>query len=277
MKIRNFKKPLELTSKNKLILHFLGTGSAFTKKNYQNNVLLIKNNVHIMVDFGTMASQSLYKKRVNVTDLKCFLITHQHADHIGGFEEVALMGKYFSKKKPDLIIPDILEKPLWEYSFKGGMAFNENPNLKLDDFFNIISPKLNTAYPRTAYELNYQGIDLVLFKTNHIPDNVPSWKEAEWVSGLIIDKKVLFTSDTKFDKQMLLDFEQLFKIETIFHDCQLFTGGVHAGYEELKTLPESIKQKMLLTHYGDNWEKFHPEDDGFMGFASPDVNYIFDI
>jgi hypothetical protein len=31
-------------------------------------------------------------------------------------------------------------------------------------------------------------------------------------------------------------------------------GGVHASIEELKAFPEDIKKKMILVHYGDNWE-----------------------
>lgn len=275
MKTEKIKIPLKLTSKDRLTIHFLGTGSAFSKKNFQNNLILIKGKEHLMVDIGARASQVLYAKGLRVTDIRNYLITHQHADHIGGLEEVALMFRYFLKQKPDLIIPHTMEKEIWNETLKGGIAYNENPELKLKDIFNVINPKPQKSAERTTYEIKYKSFDLLLFKTNHIPDNAPTWKEAKWTSGLIIDKRILFSCDTKFDPEMIQYYNKKFNIEIIFHDCQFFTGGVHASYQELKTLPADIKKKILLTHYADNWESFNAKADGFMGFTSPDVYYIF--
>jgi len=66
----------------------------------------------------------------------------------------------------------------------------------------------------------------------------------------------MFTSDTRFDLDLIDNYCSLFDLEIIFHDCQFFSGGVHAGLEELNTLPTEIKKKIILTHYGDNWEDF---------------------
>jgi hypothetical protein len=52
---------------------------------------------------------------------------------------------------------------------------------------------------------------------------------------------------------------------------------VHASYDELKTLPDKYKGRMLLTHYADNWQQFTPEKDGFLGFAQPDLYYRFPL
>ena len=277
MKTEKISVPLQLRSENELVLHFIGTGSAFTKKNYQNNLVVVKNDAHVVIDMGTKATQGLFEKGVKVADIKGYLVTHIHADHIGSFEEIALVGRYFTKLKPDLIVPAILVESLWENALKGGIAFNEKPPLKLEDVFNVISPKKLRKYPRPTYGLDYKGIDLKIFKTNHIPGNAATLEEAVWASGVIIDERVLFTADTKFDRAMLDDFDRMFDIELILHDCQFFTGGVHASYDELKTLPDKYKKKMLLTHYADNWEQFHPENDGFMGFTHPDLYYRFPL
>ena len=93
----------------------------------------------------------------------------------------------------------------------------------------------------------------------------------------MIDGRILFTSDTRFDRDLVVQFDEKFSLEAIFHDCQFYPGGVHASLDELKTLPENIKKKTYLTHYGDNWEKF--EDDirsaGFAGLAKQHVWYEF--
>ena len=88
----------------------------------------------------------------------------------------------------------------------------------------------------------------------HIPEQPDSWQSSFWSCGLIIDDRVMFTSDTRFDRDLLDSFDSLFDLEMIFHDCQFFTGGVHAGIDELNELPANMKKKMMLTHYGDNWE-----------------------
>jgi len=277
MRTEKINIPLKLTSNGELVLHFIGTGSAFTKKNFQNNLIIIKGNNHLVVDFGTKASQGLFEKGVKTEDIQGYLITHTHADHIGSLEEAALLGRYFTKRKPDLIIPKILEKILWNNGLKAGIAFNEDPPLTLKDLFNIIYPRKVTKdrYGRLTYHIKYKGIDLLIFKTNHIPSN-GSLSSSIWTSGIIIDERILFTADTKFDPELLETFDKFFNIELIIHDCQFFTGGVHAGYDELKTLPERLKKKMLLSHYADNWQNFHPENDGFIGFTKPDLLYIFD-
>jgi len=94
----------------------------------------------------------------------------------------------------------------------------------------------------------------------------------------VIDDRVLFSGDTKFDPSMVADYTRLFPIETIFHDCQFFPpGGVHASIDELKGLPADLKAKMLLMHYGDDWEKNvgKVEENGFEGLVRQWAHYEF--
>ena len=103
MTVRKFKKgPLTLTNKGELCLFFVGVGSAFSKAHYQTNLLIIKGDDHLMVDCGTKAPQALFELGVPVTSVKNWLITHSHADHIGGLEEVMLMGRYVTREKPTI-------------------------------------------------------------------------------------------------------------------------------------------------------------------------------
>ena len=89
MKVHKFeKKPLQLTNDGTLTLFFIGIGSAFTKAYYQTNLLIIKGEDHLMIDCGTKTPQALHELGVNIWDIRNFFITHSHADHIGGLEEV---------------------------------------------------------------------------------------------------------------------------------------------------------------------------------------------
>ena len=61
MTIRDFNNAIQLTNDGKLSFFFLGTGSAFTKVNFQNNVIVIKGKDHILIDCGTLCPFSFSK------------------------------------------------------------------------------------------------------------------------------------------------------------------------------------------------------------------------
>ncbi len=265
-------KPIRLSNDGKLSIFFIGVGSAFSKMHYQTNVLIVKGKDHLLVDCGTKTPQAFFELGMQITDVRNFLITHSHADHIGGLEEVMLMNRYVTRKKPTIVINDIYQHILWENSLRGGSGFNEEEAGKLlgfADLWNVIRPKWLVNYPRETYEANVGSINLKIFRTIHIPDSSLEWETAFWSSGIVIDDRIMFTSDTKFDKQLLDDYDKKFGFELIFHDCQLYQGGVHASLEELRTLPDKFRKKMVLMHYGDNWKQFESKvkEYGFIDFA----------
>ncbi len=272
-------KPLELTNDGKLTFFFLGIGSAFSKLHYQTNLLIIKGQDHILIDCGTVCPTALYNYKSSIINISNFLITHSHADHIGGLEESALMGRYVTKKRPNMIITDEYKDLLWGNSLKGGLAFGEvyeGKPLEYHHFFNQIKPEMISKSPRPLYEINVGSINIKLFRTMHIPDSAKSWSDSSLSYGILVDNRVIFSSDTRFDidliNWLLKDYPT---IEHIFHDCQFFPGGVHASFQELSTLDATIKEMINLCHYGDNYKNFHPRDNGFSGFARQGCYYIF--
>jgi ribonuclease BN (tRNA processing enzyme) len=273
--------PLSLTTDGSLALFFVGVGSAFTKRQYQTNLLIIKGGDHVLVDCGTRCTQALASLGVNATDIKNILITHSHADHIGGLEELALMGRYMSKRKPCMIINESYQEILWEMSLRGGCAFNEKgsrPMLAFTDFFEVIRPHRIRDFPREMFGVRIGNIDIKMIRTMHIPDSAADWKGSFWSCAVMIDDRVLFTSDTRYDPDLINACNHRFNPEIIFHDCQFFTGGVHAGIDELNQFPDPIKKKIMLCHYGDNWEQNEAKviKYNFAGFTKQQVYYLFD-
>jgi ribonuclease BN (tRNA processing enzyme) len=281
MKIRKYSgETLPLNNDGRLTLFFIGVGSAFSKRQYQTNLLIVKGDTHILVDCGTKTPQAIYELGRPITDIENYLITHSHADHIGGLEEAMLMGRYVTRKKPTIIITKIYQNLLWDMSLRGGAGYNEEKSgmfLTFGDMWNIITPEWLECYPRETHEVDIGPINLKLFRTMHIPDHPGSWQNSFWSCGLIIDDRVMFTSDTRFDRELLDTFTETFKLEAIFHDCQFFTGGVHASLDELNTLPPEMKKKMILVHYGDNWEDFENKvkEYGFAGLGKQWKYYDF--
>lgn len=279
MKTTDFKDSINLTNDGTLQFFFVGTGSAFNKTDFQNNLLVIKGQDHILIDCGTLCPFALTTYNTPLSKIHAILPTHSHADHIGGLEEMALSGRYIANRKPLMVITDEYKKILWENSLKGGCAYGETSRdgtfFTLEDYFELISPVQIKNSPRPVYETNLGSLNLKLFRTVHVPCPSKDWNQIFYSVGVLVDDRIFFSGDTMFDRQLLEELESSYKIECIFHDCQFYGGGVHASYNELKTLPQNIKSKIILCHYGENYKNYSPEKDGFAGFAKRGVYYNF--
>ena len=271
---------IQFTNNGQLSLFFIGTGSAFSKINFQTNLLIIKGNTHILVDCGTLcpyALETAYNSRV--TNIQNILLTHPHSDHIGGVEELALVGRYVANHKINIIINDEFKEKLWNESLRGGIQYSEEGLMTFEDYFIQHKPKLINKEPFEVSEIDFEGINLKLFRTMHITPIKDSFENAQFSQGLIIDNRVLFTGDTQFKKEYL-DWllEHYSGIECIFHDCDVsgYSEGVHASYRQLKTLPDEVKSKIYLCHYNSHAQRVAPTEDGFLGFAQPGIYYDFD-
>lgn len=280
MKTRHFVSNIELTNSGNLSLFFLGTGNAFTKTAFQTNLLIIKGQDHLLVDCGTLCSyafENMYNGRI--TDIKNLLLTHPHADHIGGVEELALEGKYITKRLVNLVITDEFKKCLWGESLKGGIQYSEEGVMTFDDYFNQIKPVRIQKKPFEMFETNVGSINIKLFRTRHVTTRKKSLKKSQISYGLIIDDRILFTADTQFNPEQLKFLLDKYKnIEVIFHDCDVmgYSRGVHAAYDELVTLPKEIKEKTFLSHYSEAVSTIDALVDGFAGLAKHWVYYDFD-
>ncbi|MCQ2576801.1 MAG: MBL fold metallo-hydrolase [Treponema sp.] len=278
MLTKSFGSKIELTNSGELSLFFVGTGSAFTKRNFQTNLFIIKGQDHILVDCGTLCPYALETAyNTPVKEVSNLFVTHPHADHIGGVEELALIGCYVKKQKLNFIITDKLKKKLWNESLRGGCQFSEDGKMNFDDYFNQLKPALIQKKPYEIYEINVGSINLKIIRTRHITTRADSLKNSQLSYGIIIDNKIFFTGDTQFNKHQLEWVTTAYPIETIFADCDVggYAEAVHESYNQLKTLDVEMRQKMYLCHYNKQAESVNPEADGFAGFAQAGIYYIY--
>lgn len=279
MEIETFKDRINLTNNGKLQIFFIGTGSAFNKVDFQNNLLVIKGQDHVLIDCGTLFSYALKTYNTPLTKIRTILPTHSHSDHIGGLEEVAYTNFYATRQKPSLIVPDFYKKTLWEKSLAGACSYGEEKGIDnfftFDDYFKQICPVELKNTPRPVYEANAGSINLKLVRTRHILCPNADWNKIFYSVGVLIDDRIFFSGDTKFDRPMLDWIEQTYKPECIFHECIFFESPVHSSYDELLTIPKEMRKKMFLCHYGENHREFLPQDDGFAGFAERGLYYTF--
>lgn len=104
-----------------LSLQMLGTGNAFAKNFFNNNGLLLADDYTLLIDCGITAPLAIHTIGKSFRDVNATLITHIHADHVGGLEELALTLKHVYGKNMRLHLPETLVEPLWNNTLKGGL------------------------------------------------------------------------------------------------------------------------------------------------------------
>lgn len=288
-----------------LTLTFLGVGSAFAKRNYNSN-LLIEAWHHgpdvqsvpddtLLVDFGSTGPLALYQLMgqpgfaylnhsgtINYPAIHKVFVTHQHADHIGGLEEMALMNAYVYRDpsrdkpfKPQIISSLSILMNLWDHSLKGGLSVMAGRYALLQDYFFILALNHQES-GRNGFQM-LKRYRFTLFPTDHIQVQ----HKFDWPSfGLFIEdsqtgESVFYSGDTRFDYPAYAGMME--RARLCFHEVQLLgePAPVHTLLSELRTLPENVRRKTHLYHFTDDWDSgpFDSVGDEFAGFAVPRQRY----
>ncbi len=251
-------------------LLFLGSGCAFTvgTDNYQSNMLLVsETGKKLLIDCGSDIRYSLYRTGFSHLDITDIYISHLHADHVGGLEFIGFSTKFDPRcEKPKLYLDPELAKNLWIHSLSGGMRHIENEVATLETFFEEVKIDRNRTFI-------WDDIKIKLIKVIHVDSHhiiMPSYGLFFEINGI----KIFLTTDTQLRLNVLDKFYQ--EADIIFQDCETakFPSGVHAHYQELLTLPLSIKNKMWLYHYQPN-KLPDARKDGFCGFIERGQEFDF--
>jgi ribonuclease BN (tRNA processing enzyme) len=241
-------------------LIFAGSGSAFTLKNYQSNMIIESDHgKKLLIDCGSDARFSLGRLGITYADIDSVYISHLHADHVGGLEWLGFSTKFDPQcRKPHLYISRFLKHELWSSVLSGGMHSLQGEVADLDTYFEIHSIRQNGSFL-------WEDIEFQLVQTVHIIDGfsiVPSFGLLFTINGI----KTFLTTDTQYSPEQIKNFYDM--ADLIFQDCETgeLKSGVHAHYTKLKTLSEEFKKKMWLYHYRDG-ELPDAKADGFLGFV----------
>jgi len=261
-------------------LQFVGAGSAFNYKDGQSNVLVhADSGKKLLIDCGTMCWGFMNKLDLGVNDIDALYVTHLHADHIGGIEELAFC-TYFNPTidRPKLYANSNVMPELWEQCLRGGLESIQGKVVTLTEYFDCHPVPNNDSF-------SWEGITFTPVQSVHIMAGY----YIKYSYGLMIreikmtrdedtitvdDPMVFFTADTQFCPKQIQDFYNA--ADLIFQDCETapYYSGVHAHYDDLKGLDDETKKKMCLYHYQPDPEQ-KPEEDGFMGFAQ--AGEVFEI
>ncbi|TVY06728.1 MBL fold metallo-hydrolase [Paenibacillus cremeus] len=244
-----------------LQIQMIGTGSAFAKTYYNNNALVYTKHFTLLIDCGATAPRALNELQIPLPNIDAILISHIHADHVGGLEELAFQYMYNFKRRTKLFVPAALEVPLWEHSLRGGLENIAEGIHKLSDYFDVI------PLPEREPVAIHPELTIELLPTEHIPHK-PSY-------GFLLNERVYYSADSRLNGTLLTELFEKRGCEHFLHECQL--GGsniVHATLDELLTLPEALQRNVLLMHYGDNMTDFIGKT-GWMRFIEQFKTYEF--
>lgn len=252
-------------------LAFLGVGSAFTtQKYYQSNLLITApSGKRMLIDCGSDARFSLAEWDQNNGTLDrtidAVYVSHLHADHIGGLEWLAF-NTYFNPQAPTpklFAVRELYER-LWTYALRSGLEYIADQVMGIDDYF---KPRVVT--PDEPFE--WEGVQFTPVRLLHVYNSVhPIFSFGLVIKDVVGGFSCFFSTDTVFDAGLRAQLEILApRVDLLFQDCETlpFKTQVHAHYEDLRGLPESIRSRMWLYHFNPN-PPFDPEADGFRGFVT---------
>jgi ribonuclease BN (tRNA processing enzyme) len=261
----------------------LGTGAAFTMKNFQTNFIIQRNGKNLLVDCGTDIRFSLHTQGLSFKDIDAVYVSHAHADHVGGMEYLGFT-RYFTRKA---MLEQFVENPMklstffcergliksiWEHSLRGGMEGLEGIDATIDTYFDVQPVNKNGSF-------TWEGLHFDIVQSLHVS---AKYSIVDSFGLMFTDEdgtRIYITTDVQFapETSMKAYYKEA---DVIMHDCEtLYRSGVHAHYDDLKNLHPVIKEKMFLCHYQDNvlddWEKWQEKAsvDGFGGFIKQGLIY----
>lgn len=254
----------------------LGTGSAFTLKNYQTNFLIQRKGKCLLIDCGGDIRFSLKNLQISVDDIDSVYVSHLHQDHIGGLEYLGFI-RYFKKigmekngqtpiPLPKLFCEGNLSRELWSHSLSGGMSCLEGIDANLNTFFDLRPVQKNSYFI-------WEGIQFNIVQSVHVSSKYSLVDSFGLMFTDDYGVRIFITTDCQFapETSMKTYYKEA---NLIIHDCETgYMSGVHSHYNQLITLSDEVKEKIILTHYQDNvlddfdtWQQ-RAKTDGFLGFA----------
>jgi ribonuclease BN (tRNA processing enzyme) len=248
----------------------VGTQSAGTDQYNSNMVITSRTGKRMLVDCGVDARFSLADSGLGPEDIEAVYLSHLHSDHIGGMEWLAL-STYFAqeRRRLELFGEEHLLDRLWEHSLKGGIECMRSKRMELADYFECRGLAVGTPFL-------WEGIRFEMVRMLHIAGDQCQHDSYGLLVGSdrAVEPSLFISMDAIFQPELLQDIAD--KVDLIFHDCETipYRTGVHAHYDELCTLPASIRGKMWLYHYQAAPAQI-PRNDGLLGFIVKGQEFSF--
>jgi ribonuclease BN (tRNA processing enzyme) len=201
-----------------------------------------------------------------ISTIDSIFITHNHADH-NSLECIGFLTRFIpTLKKLKLYGMGKCLTELWDNSLSAGMASlnygqmteeERHGRITLESYF---EPIYLTGDPEDAIRIGSNIIEP--FTTMHVSNRMKQVDSCGLLIKTFSGKEIMFTSDTQYCPKQLEDMYEA--VDIIIHDCETgFPSSVHAHINDLKTLPQHVKDKMILCHYNDGFDRTLTKEYGF--------------
>lgn len=236
---------------------FIGTGDAFSRQYGHTNALVEAGEVRLMIDFGTLTPARLERFGHALDSITHIAVSHIHADHVGGLEELAFLSRFVHRRRPGMLLPGELDHLLWELSLRGGLEMvadegGEAEHCTLGTYFTLTPLGGDWREPRDGEWTEIGGLAIKPFRTDHVPGK-ESWgfvvREVESGEQMIFGGDLRVPIEALFEEPLAEEFAR----GPIFHDVQLAPGGassIHIALEEI-VYPPAVQERIVLVHYQD--------------------------
>jgi len=248
----------------------VGTQSSGQDQYHSNMVITSHSGKRMLVDCGGDVRFSLAESGMGPKDLDAVYISHLHSDHVGGMEWLAF-STYFDKECRRLMLfgEERLLDRLWDSSLKGGLECIRTKRMGLADYFECHALAEEVPFC-------WEGIRFEMVKMLHVAgDQCNHFSYGILIgTGTARGSSIFISTDALFQPELLDRISQ--NTDVIFHDCETvpYKTHVHAHYDQLCTLPATIREKIWLYHY-QTGSGYTPSEDGFHGFVVKGQQFSF--
>lgn len=224
----------------------LGVGDAFSRVHYSSSLAVEHEGFWMLVDCPHPLRKIMKESGdaagvpLDVDRIGGVVLTHLHADHCAGLEDLAYYSFFTVGRKVELYAhPKVLAR-VWENHLAAGMdqtlaAIDQPPVRRtMDDYFRV--------HPLSETEEVRAGPFLVTCRPtiHHIFTTAVRLRAGGRSLGC--------SADTAFDPTLI---EWLARSDVIVHETNV---GLHTPYEKLLGLPEAVRRKIRLIHYPDAFD-----------------------
>ncbi|MBU0553827.1 MBL fold metallo-hydrolase [Myxococcota bacterium] len=216
----------------------LGVGDAFSERHYSTSFAVLSDGVDLLIDCPHPMRRMLHAADLSARRFAGVILTHLHGDHVSGLESFAFFNYFVLKQRLKIIACPAVLDALWPRHLAVSMerlrrADGAWVQMRFEDYFEPIA-----LQPGARYALN--GLEIELRETIH---HIPTTAVKIYEQGRCLG----YSADTTFDLSLI---EWLSEANLIFHETNY---GTHTAYQSLKGLDASLRARMRLVHYPDDF------------------------
>jgi ribonuclease BN (tRNA processing enzyme) len=225
----------------------LGVGDAFSARHYSSCLALEADGEWLLVDCPHPIRKLMYEGSaaagtvLDVAQVRAVVLTHLHADHASGLEGIGFYARFILGRSIPVLAPPPVMAELWPRHLAAGMEWSlqrvGKPPVQrhLEDFFEPVA--LPVGEPVTCGPF--------VIECRPTVHNIPTFALRVQAMGRLLG----YSADTVFDPALIA---WLADADFIVHEAS--GGFMHTNYEELASLPETLRRKMRLIHCPDDFD-----------------------